>query len=130
MIKKNLFSIFTWLIVPCLFIALFLYSIGVERVEFDDKYYRFFSSVLQVQEQWKLNIPNIPLIPSMGNDFIDFLFGFINGLTNVINILINLTNVVINMLQFIISIFVAIVDNLKGIFNSNIVINSSQLCHI
>lgn len=123
MIKKNLFSIFTWLIVPCLFIALFLYSIGVERVEFDDKYYRFFSSVLQVQKQWKLAIPTIPTIELIGNGFVDFLFGFINGLTNVINILITLTNVVINMLQFIISIFVAIVDNLKGIFNSNIVIN-------
>lgn len=117
-------KVFVWLIPICATIALVLYSFGIERVEFDDKYYRFFQGVLQIEDQFKLYIPNIPVIEPIGNGFLDVIVGFLNGLTGVINVLISIFNMAIKVIVFLISILINAINGMRDIFTPTIVASS------
>lgn len=103
-------------------IALFLKLNGVDHIEFGDGYYRFMSNVLQNSVAFKMEIPNIPEIPPIGNGFLDLLVGFINGLISIINILIIMVNVVIKLLSFILGLAKTIIDSLKDIFITSVAV--------
>lgn len=103
-------------------IALFLKLNGVDHIEFGDGYYRFMSNVLQNSVAFKMEIPSIPEIPAIGNGFLDLLVGFINGLISIINILIIMVNVVIKLLSFILGLAKTIIDSLKDIFITSLVV--------
>lgn len=117
-------KVFVWLIPICAIIALVLYGFGIEYVEFNDDYYRFFQGVLQIEDKFKLYIPNIPQIEPIGNGFLDVLTGFINGITTVINVLISIFNMAIKVLVFLASILINVINGLRDIFTSNYVVSS------
>lgn len=117
-------KVFIWFIPICAIIALVLYSFGIEQVAFNDEYYRFFQGVLQIEDKFKLYLPSIPMIPTIGNGFLDVLTGFINGITNVINVLISIFNMAVKVIVFLISILINAINGLKDIFTANIVASS------
>lgn len=118
-------KVFVWLIPICAMISLVLYSFGIEYVEFNDDYYRFFQGVLQIENKFQFYLPNIPTLEPIGNGFLDVLVGFVNGLTTIINVLINIFNMAIKVIVFIISILINVINGLKGIFTPTTIVASS-----
>lgn len=101
-------------IIPCfLLIAIFLKANGVDYLTFDDKYWTFASRVLSVKKVFTLAIPTIPMIPSIDNNLLDVIFGFINALSNIINLVVYLLNIVLEELAFIVGFLDAIVTSIK-----------------
>lgn len=107
-------------VVPCfLLIAIFLKANGVDYLTFDNKYWTFASRVLSVKKIFTLAIPTIPMIPSIDNNLLDALFGFINALSNIINLGVYLINIVLEELAFIVGFLDAIVTSIKDTFLPN-----------
>lgn len=105
-----------FLVPLCLMIAIILKANGVDSLSFDDKYWRFASSILDVKKVFTLKIPNIPMIPEINNTFLDWMFGFINAISNIINIIIMLVNIVLEELAFIVGFLTTITNSIKDIF--------------
>lgn len=104
----------TFVLFPCLIIALLLALAGVRQVEFGDSYYQFMGDVSRAYSQWSFEIPDIPKITPMNDGGFDsggliisvlikignFFVNVINGLISVLNVLILIINVVISLIQF------------------------------
>lgn len=118
-------KVFVWLIPICAVISLVLYGFGIEYVEFNDDYYRFFQGVLQIENKFTLYLPNIPILEPIGNGFLDVLVGFLNGLTTIINVLINIFNMAIKVIVFIISIIINAINGIRDIFAPSTILASS-----
>lgn len=111
MLKK----ILTFVLLPMLFIALFLYFFGVRKIELGNDYYLFMAGVSKNFENWKFTIPNIPTIPKMENAegfvlILNAFISFVNGFVQFINILITVTNSIVQLLQFVITLVYTLID--------------------
>lgn len=104
-------------IVPLfLMVAIILKANGIDQLTFDDKYWKFASSILQVKKTLTLQLPNIPMIPKIDNNFLDVVFGFINALSNIINIFVMLINIVLEEIAFVIGFITSIINGIKDFF--------------
>lgn len=102
MIHKIIASLF----LVCLFIAIPLSLMGIERVELGEPFLAFMSTCNHELSQFKIEIPDIPLIPQFDDAsgfllVLDVLIKFVNMIIQLINIIADVVNVVIQLLQFI-----------------------------
>lgn len=104
-------------------LALFLKLNGIDHIDFNDDYYCFMLNVLQNSSIFKFEIPQIPEIPQIGNNFLDFVIGFLNGLSAVINILSSIVNVLIKLVTFLLGLLKTIIDGIEQIFLGRVVLN-------
>lgn len=109
-------KIVLFLIPLMLFIAIIVKSAGVDYLAFDNKYWSFASRLLTVHDALTIAIPNIPPIPTFGNDLLDFVFGFLNTLSNIFNILINIVNIIVDELVFVLSFITTIFEAIRDYF--------------
>lgn len=107
-----------YFLLPMMVIALFLASLGVHHIEFGDTYYSFIQSVGQSFNQWKLEIPDIPKIPTINrtqgdsdSNFLkalvtiaNFFVVVVNAIISIVNILISIVNIVVQLIQFILTL--------------------------
>lgn len=90
----------------CLFVAIPLALMGIEKVELGSPFLAFLKNCNRELNDFKIEIPNVPHIPNLDvqNDFLAFVnvvINFINGLVNVINFVVMFFNVIISVLQFL-----------------------------
>lgn len=106
--------IVTYCIFAFLLIALVLKIGGINKVEFNDSYYSFFQKINGMYSTWRLDIPNIPQLPSMVNTggfvlILNAFISFANGIVTIVNIVVLTVNFLINVIQFILTIFSSVV---------------------
>ena len=97
MIKKIICALF----LVCLFIAIPISLAGVHRVTLSDGAIAFLQNCSRELNEFKIEIPSIPSIPTINVGFLDVLINFINGFVVLINFVITIVNIVIQLLQFI-----------------------------
>ena len=102
MIHKIIASLF----LICLFIAIPLSLMGIERVELGEPFLSFMSTCNYELSNFKIEIPDIPTIPVFDDAsgfslVIDVLIKFVNIIIVIINTIADVINVVIQLIQFI-----------------------------
>lgn len=97
MIKKIILSLF----LGCLFIAIPLSLAGIHRVSLSDGVISFLQNCSRELNDFKVEIPQIPKIPTINVGFLDVLINFINGFVILINFVITLVNIIIQLLEFL-----------------------------
>lgn len=100
MIKK----IIVFTIPFCFIIAVALFLMGYERVELGSPFYDFMNKVSMDFENWKLEIPQIPQIPSFDGEWYSVLVDIANALAKLVNFALMVVNFLIQMVQFIFTI--------------------------
>lgn len=100
------------LIFVCLILAVFI-SVSsngtITEINLSNNFYSFMSSVARKAEDFNIQIPAIPTLPSaqslnVDDSFVGFVngfFAFVNFLIQIINILVSVLNIVIRILEFI-----------------------------
>ena len=96
-------------------IALFLALNGVQHIGIGEDYYSFMKSVSRDFENFKIEIPNIPKIPTITKKYNDSEWAIINAIFTIINVIINFFNGVISVLNVTILIFNIVLQVLEFI---------------
>lgn len=118
MINKIIVSIF----LVCLFIAIPLSLAGIHKVELGEPFLNFMSTCNNELSRFKIEIPDIPLIPKFGNAdgfliVLNLLISFVNMIVQIVNIIADVVNIVIQLIQFIVIVVKNLIlfkDNLQN----------------
>lgn len=113
-------------ILLCLLIAIPLSILGIRKVELGPSFLAFMNTCNRDLNNFKIEIPNIPRIPSPPNldgfwAILNAFISFGNFIIGVINVGITLINVVIQLIEFII----IMIKNLIA-FKDVLAVNSSS----
>lgn len=113
--------IITFILLPCLVVALLLSSFGITHVSLGGPVMAFMKAVEMRMNNFTIAIPSIPQIPSTsgGFEFFSMLITFINGIVSVINVLITIVNTAIKVIQFFVTLLISVTELITGIKDYN-----------
>lgn len=97
MIKKIVF----FFIFILLAISIPLALLGIERVSLSNEVLAFLKNCNRELQDFKVEIPTIPSIPTINVGFVDAFINFINGFVVLINFVITFVNILIQVLQYL-----------------------------
>lgn len=107
---KLFYRIITFFFLPMCLIALVLSLYGFHGpIQFDNTYYNFMQRVAIQARDWKIEIPNIPMIPYFKEDWgiwvvLNLLIRFFNGFSSIVNVIILILNKIIEVFTILASI--------------------------
>ena len=91
-----------FLLVPFMFIAIYLSANGVSQIPYDNTFYSWLKVTMENFNGWKLSIPPIPKIPILAyQDDSGVLWVIINALIFVVRILTRLVNFIIGVVDVV-----------------------------